>query len=95
MTSFLLESTRVLERMMRQDEFLESVFRGHSTAESAIVDARAALQDRVEGFLLPTVECHPFDVIESLRRIEFPRSLEGHRETEDEGLLRTPLAVPD
>ena len=73
-------------RLLLRETEIQQISQRYEDSESALVGLREELLQVVERFQALIVDCHPFDVVESVRRQEFPATLEGHRETNDHGL---------
>ena len=81
-----IDNVAVLAMAQGHQAFVSEVEEGHTTAEGIIEGLKSRLEARVREFSEAAYGLHPFDVVEAIRRHEFPSDLENYRETDDPGL---------
>ncbi|WP_147436284.1 hypothetical protein [Mycetocola manganoxydans] len=81
-----IDNGAVLRKLGSHRTFVSQVEKGHTTPAEIVAGLKSRIEDRVREFSQVSYGLHPFDVVEALRRHEFPSDLEDYRETEDPGL---------
>jgi hypothetical protein len=81
-----IDNVAVLAMAQGHQAFVSEIEEGHTTAAGIVEGLKSRIEARVREFSEAAYGLHPFDVVEAIRRHEFPSDLESYRETDDPGL---------